>query len=122
MSKINHHLSNKKRRSLRVHHRVQATKDQPKLVITRSNKSIYLQVINYQGQIITSDSDHALIKAGKIKNNLTKTQKAQQTGESLAGKLKKQKIKKLAIDRGANKFHGRIKAAVEALRENGVEA
>ncbi len=121
MTVIKHNLNNKQRRAFRVHKRVVATTERPKLVITRSNKFIYLQVVSEAGRVVLADCDASLVKAGIIKSDLTKTQRAHATGQVLAEKLKKAKIKALAVDRGANKFHGRIKAAVEAVRENGVE-
>ncbi len=122
MPTIKHNLTIQQKRALRVHKKVVATSDRPKLLITRSNKFIYLQIIDAQGHILASVSDAALIKAKKIKASATKTERAAQAGQVLADALKAKKITALAVDRGACKFHGRIKAAVEVIRENGVEA
>lgn len=122
MPNIKHNLTNKQRRSLRQHFQVVATADRPKVVITRTNQHFYLQVVNVAGQVIASQSDKSLLKAGTIKTGLTKTERAAAAGKALAANLQELKITKVAIDRGANKYHGRLKAAVEALKENGVEA
>lgn len=119
--KIKHNLTNKQRRSLRTHKNVIATADRPKLLITRTNKYIYLQVINDRGEILLSESDERLLHNKKIKTGLTKTARSVETGKALAAALKAKKIKALAVDRGPYKFHGRIKAVVEVIRENGVE-
>lgn len=122
MPTIKHNLTNKEKRAVRVHKQVVATPERPKLLITRSNKFIYLQVIDHQGNVILEASDAALIKNKTIKAGLTKTERAAETGKALVTGLKAKKIKALAIDRGSCKFHGRIKAAVTIIRENGVEA
>lgn len=122
MTTVVHNLSNRQRRLRRVHQRILATASRPKLVITRTNRYITLQVIGENGCVQANESDISLIKAGKLKRKLTKTERAAATGKALVEKLKAKKIKMLAVDRGAYKFHGRIKAAVEAIRENGIEA
>jgi len=99
-----------------------AVESRPKLVITRTNRYINLQVIGENGYVQASESDFALVKKGQLDRALTKTERASATGKALAAKLQEKNIKKLAVDRGAYQFHGRIKAAVEAIRENGIEA
>ncbi len=122
MPTVKHNLNSKQRRAFRTHRNVVATPGRPKLLITRSNKFIYLQVIDHTGAILAATSDAALLKAKTIKPGLTKTARATATGQAMAALLQDKKIKALAIDRGPNKFHGRIKAAVEIIRESGVEA
>lgn len=121
MTTVKHNLTNQQKRALRVHKKVIATADRPKLLITRSNKFIYLQVIAADGKILCNQDDCKLLKTKKIKAGLTKTQRAQEVAKALLVDLQAHKIKALAVDRGAYKFHGRIKAAVEVIRENGVE-
>ncbi|MBQ6449679.1 50S ribosomal protein L18 [bacterium] len=122
MTTVAHNLSNRQRRLKRMHRRVKAIASRPKLVITRTNRYIDLQVIGENGYVQASESDIALVKAGQLDRSLTKTERAAATGKALAAKLQEKNIKCLAVDRGAYKFHGRIKAAVEAIRENGIEA
>lgn len=119
---IKHNLKQKQRRAKRMHYRVVATDNKPKLLITRSNKAIYLQVINHQGQVIAASCNKAVAKQKQVKKlSGTKTQQAQAVGEALAATLKKAKIKTVCVDRGACKYHGRLKAAVEAVKQAGVE-
>ena len=122
MTHVLHNLNNRSRRARRTHGRVKAEVGRPKLLITRSNRYIRLQVIGENGFVLASASDFVLVKKGQLDRKLTKTERAQATGKSLAETLKKTKIKRLAVDRGAYQFHGRIKAAVEAIRESGIEA
>ena len=122
MTTVAHNLSNRQRRLKRMHRRIKAMASRPKLVITRTNRYIDLQVIGENGYVQASESDATLVKAGKLDRKLTKTERAAAAGKALAAKLQVKKIKYLAVDRGAYRFHGRIKAAVEAIRENGIEA
>ena len=122
MTTVTHNLSNRQRRLRRMHRRIMAVESRPKLVITRTNRYINLQVIGENGYVQASESDFALVKKGQLDRALTKTECASATGKALAAKLQEKNIKKIAVDRGAYQFHGRIKAAVEAIRENGIEA
>jgi large subunit ribosomal protein L18 len=118
---IQHSLAQKQRRRLRLHRRIRATASRPKLVLGRTNKSIYLQVIDETGRVLAATSDCALVKVGKIKKGVTKTERAKLAGAAFAQILNELGIKSLAVDRGSNKYHGRIKAAVEIIKESGVE-
>jgi large subunit ribosomal protein L18 len=55
----------------------------------------------------------------KLDGNMTA--KAQWVGKEIATNAKKAKIGKVVFDRGARKYHGRIKALADAARENGLE-
>ncbi len=121
MTKIEHKLTSIQKRALKVHRKVVATAKRPKLLITRSNKFIYLQVIDEHGKILFGQDDAKLLKAKKVKGGLTKTQRAEEVAKVLVQDLQKHKITALAVDRGPYKFHGRIKKVVETLKENGVE-
>ena len=46
---------------------------------------------------------------------------AKQVGELLAQRAKKKKIKSVVFDRGGYKFHGRVKALAEAVRDGGLK-
>jgi large subunit ribosomal protein L18 len=118
---ITHNQSNRNRRRRRIHTRVLATPTRPKLVITRSNQAIYLQVVDYQGKVLLASSDLNLAKAKKLPPGLTKTERAAAAGRALGEQLKEAKITVVSVDRGACKYHGRLRAAVEAVKETGVE-
>ncbi len=92
--------------------------DLPRLSVFRSNKYIYSQVIDCRkGLVLAAASDKQI----KTKKKLTKKQKAELTGQLLASKALKNKIKKVVFDRGGCRFHGRVKALAEGAREKGLE-
>lgn len=89
---------------------------QYRIVVFRSLKHIYAQVIEIKtGKTIFSESDL------KIKTKTAKTHDALEVGKELGKKIIKAKLSKLAFDRNGYKFHGRVKALVEALRKEGVK-
>lgn len=119
MSKIKHNLSVKQKRKNRVRINLHGTAARPRLNVLRSNKYFYLQAINDDlGKTIAAvsdaDKDHQ-------KATGTKTEKAVKIAQDLAQELKKKKIKKLVFDRGQYRYHGRVKAVAEALREAGLK-
>jgi large subunit ribosomal protein L18 len=96
---------NKKRirRKKRVRTKIRGTAERPRLSVFRSNRYIYAQLIDdVIGQTLAAAS-------GKD---------SRAVGLLIAEKAKKQGIKAAVFDRGAYKYHGRIKALAEAFRES----
>lgn len=106
------------KRARRVRSKMSGTSAQPRISVYRSNKHIQIQVIDdEQGKTLTAVSD-----LGKSKSIAgTKTERTVVVAKDLAKAMKRAKITKAAFDRGANKYHGRVKAVAETLREEGIE-
>ena len=93
----------------------------PRLVIFRSNKHIY-------GQLVDDNKGHTLLSCSTMDKGLSKDLKVAKSkieqskvvGSTLAKKIKTNKIKKIVYDRNGYKYHGRIKAVADAIREEGV--
>lgn len=118
MPKIKHHLTVKQKRQQRVRSKLHGTAARPRLSVLRSNKHVYLQAIDDEaGKTLTSGNDAG--KDKKIKG--TKTQRAVKVAQDLAKDLNKKKIKELVFDRGYYRYHGRVKAVADALREAGMK-
>lgn len=93
------------------------TSEKPRLLVFRSAKHIYAQLIDdNKGKIIASASD---LKLAKSKKN--KTEKAKEIGKLIAAEGKKLQVEKAVFDRGGYKYHGRIKAVAEGAREGGLK-
>lgn len=100
----------------RVRARVFGTKNKPRLSVFRSNKHIFLQLIDDQAR-------RTIVSANDLEINKKKNKKidlAREVGKKLAGFAKEKKIKKVVFDRGGYKYHGRVKAAAEGAREGGL--
>lgn len=103
-------------RHKRVRAKVAGTAECPRLSVFRSNKHVFLQLVDdSKGKTLVSMSDY------KIKKKIAKTDRAKETGKELAKLAKEKKIKKVVFDRGGYKYHGRVKAAADAAREEGLK-
>ncbi len=90
----------------------------PKIVVFRSSRYIYGQIINEKGEVLVSVHEKSL----KLPGNINKTERAVRVGEKLANLALKKKIsKKVSFDRGNFRFHGRVKAFAEGARKAGLE-
>ncbi|MCL2110369.1 50S ribosomal protein L18 [Microgenomates group bacterium] len=105
-------------RALRTRKHLTVSADRPRLTIHRSNQHFYLQLVDVHGKTITAVSS---VSKEKSNTKLTKTQVAQEVAKTMAAILKKQKVSALVIDRGSYRYHGRVKAAVEIIRQSGIE-
>jgi len=94
----------------------------PRLVVFRSNKNIFAQLIddNSNNTILSSSSiDKDLNK--EITKSKTKIEKSIIVGKKIGQLAKKEKIDKIIFDRNGYKYHGRIKALADAVREMGIK-
>ncbi len=88
-----------------------------RLVVFRSNKHIYAQVIDdINSKTVASQSD----LSQKENKKINKIEKAKEIGLSLAKICIKKDIKKIVFDRAGYKYHGRVKALAEGAREGGL--
>jgi large subunit ribosomal protein L18 len=115
-------MQTKKEKHYRRHRRVRAkiigTKDRPRLSVFRSNKHIYVQLIDdNKRQTLISFNDLKI----KKKKKLTKVQLAKEIGSSVAKEALEKKIERIVFDRGGYKYHGQIKAVAEGAREGGLK-
>ncbi len=108
----------RKSRQKRIRAKVKGISQCPRLSVFRSNKHLFLQIINdKKGETIVSASDLEIKTAGKIK----KIEMAYQTGQLIAKKTLDKNIKKIVFDRNGYKYHGRVKAVAEGARLEGLK-
>jgi len=116
MSEIKAKLERKARRKKRVSVKITGTKTRPRVSVYRSNKYVFVQVVDDGAQkTITSATDRG---GEKIKG--TKTEKAIVVGQKLAESLKKLGIKSVVFDRGSYRYLGRLSALAQAMRDAGI--
>lgn len=102
------------RRHRRVRAKVAGTQERPRLVVFRSHKHIYAQIVDDAAQrTLLSVSDTGL--AGK------KGEKSSAVGKLVAEKAKAAGITKVVFDRAGYRYHGRVKAVADGAREGGLE-
>lgn len=118
MSDIKLLNKNRIKRQRRIRAKISGSELRPRLTVFRSNAHLSLQVINDEsGKTLAQVSD--LGKNNKVKG--TKTERAVTITKLLLADLQKKKIDSLVFDRSYYKYHGRIKAVAETLREGGIK-
>ena len=110
----------KKKKALRA--RMAGTAEVPRLVVFRSNRHIYAQIVN--------DEEHKVLIGGAdlqdeirkgLKKDASKSDASVALGKMIAEKAKEAGIKQVVFDRNGFKYHGRIKALADAARAEGLE-
>ena len=93
----------------------------PRLSVFRSSSHIYAQVIDdKRGHTVAAASSLEKDLRGKLKTGADKAAAAE-VGKLLAERAKAAGVDKVVFDRGAYRFHGRIKALADAAREGGLD-
>jgi large subunit ribosomal protein L18 len=114
----------KQERRIRIKHRIRkritGTDQKPRLTVYRSNKQIYVQIIDdIQGKTLVTAS--SLIKEVAGKEKINKTTQAKLVGKLAAAKSKEAGITEVVFDRNGYLYHGRVKALADAAREEGLK-
>lgn len=117
--KIKTQAHRRARRHLRVRKSVRGTSARPRLVVFRSSKHIYAQVVDDdKGVTLLGASDRT---EGITIDGTGKTAKSFALGQLIAVKAKEKGIAKVVFDRGGYQYHGRVKAVADGARKGGLE-
>ena len=121
MSKNNLKQERRNKIRRRIRSTIRGTAERPRLCIYKSNKHIYLQLINDRESatlLSVSTQSPDLKKDLKDKESVDA---AKIVGMALAEAAKDKGIKKAVYDRSGYKYHGIVKAAAEGAREGGLD-
>ena len=111
----------RKRRHLRIRKDVFGTSERPRLVIHRSLKHLYVQVVNDEAQkTLYAFSTNSKPFREKVKKGGT-VAAATDLGDWIAREAKEKGIAKVVFDRAGYLYHGRVKALAEACRKGGLD-
>ena len=111
------------RKKNRIKNKLNKSNNQYKLVVFRSNKHIY-------GQLLDTDKGVTVFSSSSLDKELEKEMKSIDSGKveiskavakNLSSKMKKNKIETITFDRNGYIYHGRVKAFAEELRSNGIK-
>ncbi len=116
MNKQSQKITKRTRRHMRVRAKINGTTKRPRLSVFKSNKGIYLQIIDDSKGITIASASAKEIKADKINAETGK-----KLGQLIAKKAKENKITEIVFDRGGYKYHGKIRAIAEGAREEGLK-
>jgi large subunit ribosomal protein L18 len=104
------------RRHRRVRGKVSGTAERPRLVVFRSNRGIFAQLVD-------DEAGRTLASASWLQQRSfegTKTEQAAAVGKALAAEAKKAGVEACVFDRAGYLYHGRVKALAEGAREGGL--
>lgn len=120
MLRINERKDSRLARRRRIRAKISGTATRPRLAIFRSLRSFSVQAINDEkGTTLASVFTRELKgEKGKGKNTVAQAGKL---GELLAERLEKLKVSAAVLDRAGYRYHGKVKAFTEALRERGIK-
>ena len=104
----------RRRRHFRVRKKVNGTAERPRLVVFRSLKHIYAQLVDDVTQrTLMTVTDNEL--------NGKNVEKSFEVGKKIAARAKEAGVTKIVFDRGGYLYHGRVKAVADGAREGGLE-
>jgi len=103
------------RRAHRTHERIIGNALRPRLSVFRSNRGIYVQLIDDAKGVTLTQASNREIKEGRGKSHI-----AEKVGALIAKRATEMGIKKAVFDRGGYRYHGRVKALAEAARAGGL--
>ncbi|KAJ7980496.1 50S ribosomal protein L18 [Quillaja saponaria] len=110
-------------RHTRIRKKVEGTPERPRLAVFRSNKHLYVQVID-------DTKMHTLASASTVQKSISEEfsytcgptiEAAKKVGEIIAKSCLEKGITKVAFDRGGYPYHGRVEAIAAAAREHGLQ-
>ena len=106
------------RRHLRVRKKVTGSAQRPRLVVTRSARHIFAQLVDdvVGGTLVSASTLEASIRGSEG----DKTDKAKQVGALLAERATAAGITAAVFDRGGHAYHGRVAALADSAREGGL--
>jgi large subunit ribosomal protein L18 len=102
-------------RHLRVRNKLSGTAERPRLVVFRSLKHIYAQLVDDTKMRTMMTVSDLNIEQGK------KAERAAEVGKLIAEKAKAAGVTRVVFDRAGYRYHGRIKAVADGARKGGLE-
>ena len=99
----------------RIRGKISGTAQRPRMSVFRSNKQIYVQLINDLAGVTLLSASSKGIEEG------TKSEIAAKVGKNIAQKALEAGITEVVFDRNGYLFHGRVKSLADAAREGGLK-
>ena len=99
----------------RIRGKISGTAERPRMSVFRSNKGIYVQVIDDLAGVTLAAASSKGLEGG------TKTEVAAKVGKEIAKKAQEKGISEVVFDRNGYLYHGRVKSLADAAREGGLK-
>lgn len=99
----------------RIRGRISGTAERPRMTVFRSNKQIYVQLVDdLAGKTLCAASSRGIAEGDK-------SAIAAKVGEEIARKAQVAGITTVVFDRNGYLFHGRVKSLADAARKGGLK-
>jgi large subunit ribosomal protein L18 len=105
------------RRHRRVRAKISGTAERPRLVVFRSNRGIFAQLVDDEAGRTVASASWLQLRPTRG----TKTDQASEVGKALAAAARKAGIETCVFDRAGYLYHGRVRALAEGAREGGLK-
>jgi large subunit ribosomal protein L18 len=113
-------LKRRKRIKMRIRKNITGTSDCPRMTIFRSNRGMYVQLIDdLSGNTLVAASSAK--KGEETAEKVNKIEQAKKVGKLVAEKSLEKGITSVVFDRNGYLYHGRVKALADAAREGGLK-
>lgn len=118
MKRLRIKAKQRRQRKLRVRKKIQGTAERPRLTVFKSNKNIYLQVID-------DTVGNTLLSASTLEKELSdlsvNKESAAKIGELISKRCQESKIQQVVFDRNGYKYHGIIQTIADSARKAGLK-
>lgn len=108
-------IARRKKIKTRIRGKVSGTAQRPRMSVFRSNKGIYVQLIDDLAGVTLASASSKGLEGG------TKTEVAAKVGKEIAKVAGEKGIETVVFDRNGYLFHGRVKSLADAAREAGLK-
>ena len=109
------------RRKRRVRKNIHGTAERPRMTVTKSNKHIYVQVIDDDRGVTLASASSVSGDTRAAVGELNKKDAATKVGEAAAVACKGAKITQVVFDRNGYPYTGRVAAVADGARSGGIE-
>jgi large subunit ribosomal protein L18 len=110
------------KKQVRIRKKIKGTTGRPRLVVFRSAKHAYAQIIDDStGKTLLSVSTLSKILREEVKQAKTPVERFKLVGIAAAKKALEKDIKEVVFDRSGYLYHGRVKALADGAREGGLK-
>lgn len=117
---MNSKRNNRIRRHKRIRSKIAGTATRPRLSVSRSHRSLYVQLIDdAAGRTLIALHSARLPSVGG-KKKYTKRDMSREVGRLIATRAGEQQIRAVVFDRGGYRYQGRVRAFAEGAREGGL--
>jgi large subunit ribosomal protein L18 len=105
----------------RIRKKVEGTAQRPRMSVFRSNKHIYVQVIDDTTSTTLASASTEIKEIAEKAKSITKIEAAALVGSTIAKIAKEKGIETVVFDRNGYLYHGRVKSLADAARNEGLK-